>query len=210
MVTDKKAIDKKAIKEYLKTATFKGSQLVFRERYSSSAYIVKFKDLKPFKDLGFTDGNAEIGIAIYYGEYAVRTEVPMVNDVATKYKIFEDWYTREKKSGCFKTDLSSGEWWSIKSSSYRNIKNVKTTIKDFENKLEKCYNIISEYVEWLKNPLTMADYEEFKAYKNKVDENNKKISELKNEIKSMEKALNLKKSKERLSIRRKKAALKDF
>lgn len=202
--------DKKAIKEYLKTATFKGSPLVFRERYSSSAYIVKFKDLKPFKDLGFTDGNAEIGIAIYYGEYAVRTEVPMVNDVATKYKIFEDWYTREKKTGCFNTNLSSGEWWSIKSSSYRNIKNVKTTIKDFENKLEKCYNIISEYVEWLKNPLTMADYEEFKAYKVKVDENNKKIGELKLEIKNMEKALNLKKSKERLSIRRKKAALKDF
>lgn len=210
MATDKKAIDKKAIKEYLKTATFKGSPLVFKERYSSSAYIVKFKDLKPFKDLGFTDGNAEISIAIYYGEYAVRTEVPMVNDVATKYKIFEDWYTREKKIGCFNTNLSSGDWWSIKSSSYRCIKNTKTATKDFENKLEKCYNIISEYVEWLKNPLTMADYEEFKDYKNKVDENNKKISELKNEIKSMEKALNLKKSKERLSIRRKKAALKDF
>ena len=64
------ATDKKAIKEYLKTATFKGSPLIFRERYSSSAYVVKFKDLKPFKDLGFTDGNAEIGIAIYYGEYA--------------------------------------------------------------------------------------------------------------------------------------------
>lgn len=202
--------DKKAIKEYLKTATFKGSPLVFRERYSSSAYIVKFKVLKPFKDLGFTDGNAEIGIAIYYGEYTVRTEVPMVNDVATKYKIFEDWYNREKKTGCFKTDLNNGEWWSIKSSSYRCIKNTKTAIKDFENKLEKCYNIISEYVKWLKNPLTMADYEEFKAYKNKVDENNKKISELKNEIKNMEKALNLKKSKERLSIKRKKAALKDF
>ena len=202
--------DKKAIREYLKTATFKGSPVVFRERYSSSAYIVKFKDLKPFKDLGFTDGNAEIGIAIYYGEYAVRTEVPMVNDVVTKYKIFEDWYNREKKTGCFNTNLSSGDWWSIKSSSYWNIKNIKTTTKDFENKLEKCYNTISEYVEWLKNPLTMADYEEFKAYKSKVDENNKKISELKLEIKNMEKALNLKKSKERLSIRRKKAALKDF
>ena len=210
MVTDKKVIDKKAIKEYLKTATFKGSPLVFRERYSSSAYIVKFKDLKPFKDLGFTDGNAEIGIAIYYGEYAVRTEVPMVNDVATKYKIFEDWYTREKKTGCFKTDLNSGEWWSIKSSYYRCIKNTKTATKDFSSLFSKSFNTISEYVEWLKNPLTMADYEEFKAYKNKVDENNKKISELKNEIKSMEKALNLKKSKERLSIRRKKAALKDF
>ena len=134
----------------------------------------------------------------------------MVNDVATKYKIFEDWYTREKKTGCFKTDLSSGEWWNIKSYSYRHVKNTKTATKSFENKLEQCYNIISEYVEWLKNPLTMADYEEFKAYKDKVDENNKKISELKNEIKNMDKALNLKKSKERLSIRRKKAALKDF
>ena len=202
--------DKKAIKEYLKTATFKGSPLIFRERYSSSAYVVKFKDLKPFQDLGFTDGNAEIVISIYYGEYAVRTEVPVVNDVTTKYKIFEDWYTREKKTGCFDTKLSSGDWWSIKTGSYRNMKHTNTTIKDFENKLEKCYDLIRDYVEWLKNPLTMSDYEEFKTYKEKVDEKNNKIRELKNEIKNMEKALNLKKSKERLSMKRKKAALKDF
>jgi hypothetical protein len=202
--------NKKAIRDYLKTATFKGSPVVFRERYSDSALVVKFKDLKPFQDLGFTDPNAEISVAIYYGEYAVRTEVPMVNDVATKYKIFENWYSREKKTGCFNTDLSSGEWWSFKKCSYRCIKSTKTTITDFEHKLEKCYNIISEYVEWLKNPLTMADYEEFKVYKVKVDENRKKINELKLEIKNMDKALNLKKSKERLSIRRKKAALKDF
>ena len=202
--------NKKAIREYLKTATFKGSSVVFRERYSDSACVVKFKDLQSFKDLGFTDVNAEISIAIYYDEYAVRTEVPMVNDVATKYQIFENWYSREKRTGSFSTDIGSGGWWSIKRGSYRCFKNAKPTIKDFENKLEKCYNIISEYVEWLKNPLTMADYEEFKAYKVKVDENNKKISELKLEIKNLDKALNLKKSKERLSIRRKKAALKDF
>lgn len=202
--------DKKAIMEYLKTATFKGSPLIFRERYSDSSCVVKFKDLKPFQDLGFTDANAEICISIYYGECSVRTEVPMVNDVANKYQIFENWYSREKKTGSFSTDIDSGGWWSIKRGSYRSIKNTKPTIKDFENKLEKCYNIISEYVEWLKNPLTMADYEEFKAYKEKVDENNKKINELKLENKNLERALNLKKSKERLSIRRKKAALKDF
>lgn len=202
--------DKKAIREYLKTATFKGSPLVFRERYSDSALVVKFKDLKPLQDLGFTDVNAEISIAVYYGEYAVRTEVPMVNDVATKYHIFENWYSREKRTGSFSTDIGSGGWWYIKSGTYRCLKNTKPTIKEFENKLEKCYNIISEYVEWLKNPLTMADYEEFKAYKEKVDENNKKINELKLENKNLERALNLKKSKERLSIRRKKAALKDF
>lgn len=202
--------DKKAIKEYLKTATFKGSPLVFRERYSSSAYVVKFKDLKPFKDLGFTDSNAEILISIYSSEYAVRAEVPMINDVATKYEIFDSWYAREKKTGCFNTNLSSGDWWSIKTSSYRDMKHTDTAIKDFENKLEKCYNIISDYIEWLKNPLTMSDYEEFKAYKEKVDEKNNKIRELKNEIKNMDKALNLKKSKERLAIKRKKAALKDF
>ena len=185
--------NKKAIRDYLKTATFKGSPIVFRERYSDSALVVKFKDLKPLQDLGFTDVNAE-----------------MVNDVATKYHIFENWYSREKRTGSFSTDIGSGGWWYIKSGTYRCFKNAKPTIKDFENKLEKCYNIISEYVEWLKNPLTMADYEEFKAYKVKVDENNKKISELKLEIKNLDKALNLKKSKERLSIRRKKAALKDF
>jgi hypothetical protein len=56
----------------------------------------------------------------------------------------------------------------------------------------------------------MSDYEDYKFYNKKVAENKKKINELKTEIKNMEKALNLKKSKERLSNRRQKALLKDF
>ena len=202
--------DIKSIKQYLKTATFKGSPLVFRKKSSESTFTIKLNNLKPFQDLGFTDGNAEISISIHYGEYAVHTEVPWFNDVATKYKIFDNWYINEQKTGCFSTDLNSGTWWDIKKYSYRYIKGINGTKKYFEDKLEKCYNIISEYVEWLKNPLTMSDYEDYKFYNKKVAENKKKINELKTEIKNMEKALNLKKSKERLSNRRQKALLKDF